>query len=147
MAQFTYDHMHLRSPDPEATAALYEPMFAAEVIRTTQQGKPCIELKLGGANVLIAAVDAAAKVNPPPQAPYRGLEHFGLRVADIDASSPSSRPRVPSSRWSRRTFARGCASPSCADERACRSSSSSASAPEPAGALPPPPCLHAHCRP
>jgi catechol 2,3-dioxygenase-like lactoylglutathione lyase family enzyme len=85
MAQFTYDHVHLRSPDPEATAAFYEPMFATEVIRTTQQGKPCIDLKLGGANVLIAAVDAAAKVNPPPQARYRGLEHFGLRVADIDA--------------------------------------------------------------
>ena len=85
MAQFTYDHVHLRSPDPEATAAFYERMFAAEVIRTTRQGKPRIDLKLGGANVLIAAVDAAAKVNPPPQAPYRGLEHFGLRVADIDA--------------------------------------------------------------
>ena len=85
MAQFTYDHMHLRSPDPEATAAFYQRMFAAEVIRTTQQGKPRIDLKLGGANVFIAAVDAARKVDPPPQAPYQGLEHFGLRVTDIDA--------------------------------------------------------------
>jgi lactoylglutathione lyase len=32
MARFAYDHMHLRSPDPEATAAFYERMFAAEVI-------------------------------------------------------------------------------------------------------------------
>jgi catechol 2,3-dioxygenase-like lactoylglutathione lyase family enzyme len=85
MAQFTHDHMHLRSPDPEATAAFYERMFAAEVIRTTRQGKPRIDLKLGGANVFIAAVDAAGKVNAPPQAPYQGLEHFGLRVTDIDA--------------------------------------------------------------
>jgi lactoylglutathione lyase len=85
MAQLTYDHMHLRRPDPEATAPFYARMFAAEVIRTTRQGKPRIDLKLGGANVFIAAVDAAAKVNPPPQALYQGLEHFGLRVKDIDA--------------------------------------------------------------
>ena len=132
MAQFTYDHMHLRSPDPEATAALYEPMFAAEVIRTTQQGKPRIDLKLGGANVLIAAVDAAAKVNPSPRAPYRGLEHFGLRVADT-MEPTDTRPGV------RIAFLRG--------RKACRSSSSSASAPEPAGPLPPPPRLHSHSRP
>ena len=24
MAKFTYDHIHLRSPDPEATASYYE---------------------------------------------------------------------------------------------------------------------------
>jgi hypothetical protein len=28
MVQFTYDHMHLRSPAPEATAAFCERMFA-----------------------------------------------------------------------------------------------------------------------
>ena len=39
MAKFTYDHIHLRSPDPEATASYYEKMFGAEVIRTMQQGQ------------------------------------------------------------------------------------------------------------
>src|SRR5262249_20087952 len=43
MAEFTYDHMHLRSPNPEATAAFYERMFGAEIIRSTQQGKPRID--------------------------------------------------------------------------------------------------------
>jgi hypothetical protein len=51
MAKFTWDHIHLRSPNPEATAAFYERMFGAEVIRTMQQGKPRIDLKVGGANV------------------------------------------------------------------------------------------------
>ena len=50
MARFTWDHVHLRSPDPEATAAFYERMFGAEVIRTVQQGAPRIDLKLGGAD-------------------------------------------------------------------------------------------------
>ena len=85
MATFTYDHIHLRSPDPEATARYYERMFGAEVIRTMQQGKPRIDLKLGGANIFIAPVAADSGVNPPPVTPYQGLDHFGLSVRGIDA--------------------------------------------------------------
>ena len=64
MAKFTYDHIHLRSPDPEATARYYERMFGAEVIRTMQGGKPRIDLKLGGANIFIAPV-ASGKWRAP----------------------------------------------------------------------------------
>ncbi len=85
MAKFTYDHIHLRSPDPEATASYYERMFGAEVIRTMQGGKPRIDLKLGGANIFIAPVASGDGVNPPPVTPYQGLDHFGLTVKDIDA--------------------------------------------------------------
>ena len=84
VAKFTYDHIHLRSPNPEATAAFYQRMFDAEVIRTMQQGKPRIDLKIGGANVFIAEVLSDAKVNPPPKTPYQGLDHFGLSVKGID---------------------------------------------------------------
>ena len=38
MSTFTWDHVHLRSPDPEATAAWFERMLGAEVIRSMQQG-------------------------------------------------------------------------------------------------------------
>jgi lactoylglutathione lyase len=85
MATYTWDHIHLRSPDPEATAAWFERMFGAEVLRSTQQGKPRIDLKLGGANVFIAPVAADEGVNPPPSTPYQGLDHFGLAVSGIDA--------------------------------------------------------------
>jgi catechol 2,3-dioxygenase-like lactoylglutathione lyase family enzyme len=85
MPQFTYDHIHLRSPNPEATAQYYERMFGAEVLRSMQQGKPRIDLKLGGANIFIAPVAAGDGVNPPPTTPYQGLDHFGLTVSDIDA--------------------------------------------------------------
>jgi lactoylglutathione lyase len=85
MAKFTYDHLHLRSPDPEATAQWYERHLGAEVIRTTQQGKPRVDLKLGGAKVFIAPVAAGDGVNPPPVTPYQGLDHFGLAVTGIDA--------------------------------------------------------------
>ena len=83
MAKFTYDHIHLRSPNPEATAQWYERMFGAEVLRTMQQGKPRIDLKLGGANIFIA--QTTPEVNPPPSTPYQGLDHFGLSVSNIDA--------------------------------------------------------------
>jgi lactoylglutathione lyase len=85
MAKFTYDHIHLRSPDPEATARWYERIFGAEVIRSMQEGKPRIDLKLGGANIFIAPVAAGDGVNPPPTTPYQGLDHFGLTVSGNDA--------------------------------------------------------------
>lgn len=85
MAKFTYDHIHLRSPNPEATAAYFERMLDAEIIRSTQQGKPRIDMKIGGANVFIAPVTADSGVNPPPTTPYQGLDHFGLSVSGIDA--------------------------------------------------------------
>jgi len=85
MPQFTYDHIHLRSPNPEATAQFYQRMFGAEVLRSMQQGKPRIDLKLGGANIFIAPVAPGDGVNAPPTTPYQGLDHFGLSVSNIDA--------------------------------------------------------------
>ena len=81
MVQYTYDHIHLRSPDPEATAQYYQRMFGAEIIRTQQDGKPRIDLKLGGANIFIAPVPAGSAVNPPPVTPYQGLDHFGMTIS------------------------------------------------------------------
>ena len=85
MTTYTWDHVHIRSPDPEATAQYFERMFGAEIIRTMQQGQPRIDLKLGGANIFVALVPAGSKVNPQPTTPYQGLDHFGLTVSGIDA--------------------------------------------------------------
>ena len=86
MATFTYDHVHLRSPDAEATARWYERMFGAEVIRSIQSdGRSRIDLNLGGVAVFIAQVPDEQVIAPPPEPPYLGLEHLGLRVDGIDA--------------------------------------------------------------
>jgi catechol 2,3-dioxygenase-like lactoylglutathione lyase family enzyme len=77
--------MHLRSPDPEATAAFYERMFGAQILRSVQNGQPRIDLKLGGVDVFIMPVAPGSNVSPPPVSPYQGLDHFGLRVNGIDA--------------------------------------------------------------
>jgi catechol 2,3-dioxygenase-like lactoylglutathione lyase family enzyme len=85
MPKYTWDHIHLRTPNVEATAAWFERMLGAEVIRTMQQGQPRVDLKLGGANIFLAPVAAGDGVNPPPSTPYQGLDHFGLTVTGIDA--------------------------------------------------------------
>ena len=56
MAKYTWDHIHLRTPDPEATAQWFEKMLGAEITRTMQQGQPRIDMKIGGANVFLAPV-------------------------------------------------------------------------------------------
>ena len=84
MANFKFDHVHLRSPDPEETATFYERMFGAEVIRTTQQGKPRIDVNLCGQMVFIARVSAEDEIAEAPQQPHLGLEHLGLVVDNID---------------------------------------------------------------
>ena len=87
MLKLTWDHIHLRSPDPEATAQWFERILGAEVLRSMQQGKPRIDLKLGGANIFIAPVKAGDGVNAPPTTPYQGLDHFGLTVDGVDAAA------------------------------------------------------------
>ena len=81
MPTVTWDHVQLRSPDPEATAAWLENILGGVIIR----GPGRIDVKLGGANVFIAPVAAGDGVNAPPKTPYQGLDHFGLTVKDIDA--------------------------------------------------------------
>jgi lactoylglutathione lyase len=85
MSTITWDHIHLRTANPEGMAQWFEKMLGAEVLRSTQEGKPRIDLKLGGANIFIAPVGANDGVNAAPAIPYRGLDHFGLAVTGIDA--------------------------------------------------------------
>lgn len=86
MAKFTWEHIHLRSPDPAATAAWYEQMLGAEVIRTPQpDGSTRIDLDLSGQKVFIAKADPA-QTGTAPHSPYMGLDHFGMTVADIDSA-------------------------------------------------------------
>ena len=85
MATYTWDHIHLRTPDQEATAQWFERIFGAQVIRSTMLGKPRIDIKLGGANIFLAEVKPGDGVNAPPATPYQGLDHFGLAVSGIDA--------------------------------------------------------------
>ena len=81
MAKFTWDHIHLRTANPEGMAQWFEKMLGAEVIRTTQEGKPRIDLKVGGANIFIAPVADGDGTNAAPTIPIAAsiISGFGQR--------------------------------------------------------------------
>ena len=81
MTTFNWEHIHLRSPDPEATAQWYADKLGAEVIKTPQaDGSARIDLNLAGQKVFIAKAQAG-KAAEAPSSPY-----FGLTVPDIKAA-------------------------------------------------------------
>jgi lactoylglutathione lyase len=92
MRAYRFDHIHLRSSDPETTARYFETMFNAEVTRgvyppgTLYPGQPRISLRLGGQKILIAPQHPDDPMTPAPRFPYYGVEHIGLTVDDVDAA-------------------------------------------------------------
>jgi lactoylglutathione lyase len=84
MTKFTWEHIHLRSPDPEATAAWYKDKLGAEVVKSPQaDGSSRIDINLSGQKVFIAKA-MPGKAAEAPSSPYLGLDHFGLTVPDIE---------------------------------------------------------------
>ena len=64
-------HIHLRSPDPEATAQWFEKMLTCR--DHAQHGRArCASMTIGGANVFPAPVKAGDGVIAPPVTPYQG---------------------------------------------------------------------------
>lgn len=92
MRTYRYDHVHLRSPDPDATARFFADMFGAEVDRSTYPpgtlypGQLRVTMRLGGQTVLIAPPHPNEATAVAPRFPYYGLEHIGLTVDDVDAA-------------------------------------------------------------
>jgi lactoylglutathione lyase len=86
MAEFTYDHVHLRSPDPDETAAYYQRMFGAKVIKSVMSnGIERTDMNLGGVMIFIAQIGPEADLHDKPEGSFVGLDHLGLRVRNIDA--------------------------------------------------------------
>lgn len=86
MIKFNWEHIHLRSPDPEATAEWYHDKLGAEVIKSpAPDGLTRIDLNLAGQKIFIAKA-MPGKAADAPASPYLGLDHFGLTVPDIKAA-------------------------------------------------------------
>ena len=84
MARFAFDHVHLRSPDPDATAAWFvEHLTAEQKGRNEGPASLRVTLDLGGVDVFIDRGPAATPSCPP--APFLGIEHLAVTVKGIDA--------------------------------------------------------------
>jgi lactoylglutathione lyase len=92
MQTLRFDHLHLRSADPNATADFFATMFGAEVTRsvyplgTLYPGQMRVTMTVGGQKILIAPTHPHDPMTAAPAFPYYGLEHFGFTVEDLDAT-------------------------------------------------------------
>lgn len=83
MVAFTWEHVHLRSPNPEETAQWYHDKLGAEIVRTKMaDGSNRIDLNLAGQKVFVAQADPG-KAAEAPSSPYMGLDHFGMTVTNM----------------------------------------------------------------
>jgi catechol 2,3-dioxygenase-like lactoylglutathione lyase family enzyme len=91
---YRYDHMHLRTRDVKKTAEYYQRVFGAKIVESIQSdGRPRTDLDLDGLTIFLAPVAADAAVPSAPAEPYIGLDHFGLRVDDMETAVAELRRR------------------------------------------------------
>ena len=94
MPTYTFEHIHLRSPDPGKTAQYYHHMFDARIIETPQRSRPGrIDLDINGMLVFIAGAMSPGQEVQGPTEPHYGMDHFGLRVEDIDEAATELKSR------------------------------------------------------
>ena len=85
MTTYRYDHIHLRSPDPLETAQWYHRMFDARIVETPQPSGPNrIDLDINGLMVFVAGALPTGEELQGLRNPHYGLDHFGLRVGNLE---------------------------------------------------------------
>ena len=92
--KFSYDHIHLRSRDLEATAEYYARVFGAQVLRSVQSdGQSRIDLDIDGLTLFLAKVGENEDVPEAPAEPYLGLDHFGFTVDNLEEAAAEMKRR------------------------------------------------------
>ncbi|MCH8282841.1 MAG: VOC family protein [Chloroflexi bacterium] len=86
---FTYNHLHFRSEDPDAAAKFYCDNFGAAItserpLSTTKS----IQLELNGKHLMTISGRAEGE-DPVPGSndPRYGLDHFGFEVDDMEEAA------------------------------------------------------------
>ena len=78
MPKYTFDHIHLISPDPAKTADFYEKMFGAKKsIRDLGNGRTAVAVDLNGTKILIRAKNDGEADKP-------SLDHYGVRTDNLE---------------------------------------------------------------
>ncbi len=85
IASLAFDHVHLVSKDPRATASWYVGKLGGKVIRSADVlGAPQIYVSLGDAMVIVRGLRPTEQAAQKPGLQW-GIDHFGLRVkGDFD---------------------------------------------------------------
>ena len=99
MRAYHFDHVHLRSHDPDSLGTWFETMFGAAVTRgvyppgTLYPGQMRVTMNVGGQRILIAPKHPHDPMAEAPAFPYYGVEHFGFTVDDVDAACDELRAK------------------------------------------------------
>ncbi len=88
MANYSYDHVHIISPDPEAAARFFVDKFGASInsTGTAADGTTMVTLSLSGVNIFFKGRAQKPEVEAPPPGSSYGLEHLGIVTDDLDAA-------------------------------------------------------------
>jgi catechol 2,3-dioxygenase-like lactoylglutathione lyase family enzyme len=90
---FSFDHIHIYTSDLAATEKWFTEGLGADVAgRPESRGVPSVRLKLAGANIYLRPARADETLVAPGPELY-GTNHFGLRVANVDATVEELRGR------------------------------------------------------
>ena len=86
MPNFTFDHLHQVTPDPEKTAQFYVDMFNAKVLNTRKasDGRFLVYMEIGGVPVSLMSPTTQNQETSPSK--YYGLHHFGIKTDDIETT-------------------------------------------------------------
>ena len=85
---YEFDHVHLKSPDPKETADWYVTAFNFKIVSDTVRvyGDRFIRCETpDGIVVNISGARTDEKMGDADASAHWGLEHFGIKVDDIDA--------------------------------------------------------------
>ena len=88
MPNYTYHHLHIISPDPDAAASFLQDAFGATFKdrSTGPDGTTMVRLDLGGSNVFLKGRAEKPTVQAPAPGSTYGLEHFGIITDDLDTA-------------------------------------------------------------
>ena len=89
----SFDHIHIYSKEPEEAAKFYTQLFGGEKLYSKEgAGGVRIFLSLGGQIIVIGplpsdrALSSSVDLDENPYQHKLGLDHFGIRVKDLDAA-------------------------------------------------------------
>lgn len=88
---YEFDHVHLKAPDPKATADWYVSAFEFEIISDAVRpwGDRFLRCETSdGAVVNISSARTDEKMGDPDASAHYGLEHMGIKVEDMATEIP-----------------------------------------------------------
>ena len=91
---YHFEHVHILSRNPKAVAQYFHKMFDAKIIEGIEpDGKPRVDVEMNGVLIFIFQVGPEENLLASPAGRYIGLDHFGLRVDNLDEAAAELKRR------------------------------------------------------